>query len=59
VTTVAFVTYKASGIDRRVGPLPKEQAESMAKELSRQTLVQDVCLEEWVCLKVTSVGKPA
>jgi hypothetical protein len=59
--TVAFVTYKSGGVDRRVGPLLKEQAEPMSKDLAKQAHISDVYLEEWVFLRSTPVfgGGPA
>ena len=59
MTTVAFVTYKSGGVDRRVGPLPKEQAEPLAKEWARNVNVTEVRLEEWACLRVTAIGGSA
>lgn len=35
MTTVAFVSYKVNGIDRRVGPMTMEHAEPLAKHLTR------------------------
>jgi hypothetical protein len=59
MTTVSFVTYKSGGLDRRVGPLPQEQALTMAKELTRSALVSEVRLEEWTCTRVIPMGSPA
>jgi hypothetical protein len=53
--TVAFVTYKFADNIRRVGPMPMEAADSMAKEVCRKPMVTEVLVEEWVCLKTRKV----
>lgn len=52
VTTVAFVAYLFQGQVRRVGPLPLEAAESLAKEVSRRPGCTKVSLEKWGCISV-------
>lgn len=59
MTTVAFYTYKFAGGDRRIGPMPLEQAETAAKEVARKPMVTDVVLEEWVCLRTRKIENPA
>ena len=59
MTTVAFVTYKSGGIDRRIGPLELEAAGCLAKELGRKPTVSQVRLEEWALLTVKSFGPEA
>jgi hypothetical protein len=59
VTTVAFVTYRFAELDRRVGPMSLESADSMAKEVSRKPMVSAVAVEEWVCLRTRKIENPA
>lgn len=59
MTTVAFVTYKSGGIDRRIGPLELEAAGGLAKELGRKPTISQVRLEEWALLTVKSFGPEA
>ena len=55
MTTVAFVTYKFQGAERRIGPLSAEMAQTLAKDTARRSGTTDVTLEEWTCSKVTTV----
>lgn len=59
MTTVAYVTYRFGGLDRRVGPLDMEKAQTMAKEVSRKPMVSSVAIEEWALLRTTKVESPA
>lgn len=55
MTTVAFVTYKYNGQDRRIGPLGGEPAESMAREIARRPGSTEVKVETWICGSVKDV----
>lgn len=58
MTTVAFITYKFHGADRRLGPMALERAEPFAKDLARRVNVTDVSIEEWEKKLVRKVGAP-
>lgn len=56
MTTVAFISYRSSNLDRRIGPVSLESASTMARELARVAHVSEVKLEEWTCTRVTPVA---
>lgn len=58
MTTVAFVSYYFNNVSRRVGPLPQEDAETFAKEVSRKDGTRDVVVEEWGLIRSRKMEKP-
>ncbi len=50
MTTVTFVTYLFQGQVRRVGPMPEEAGEALAREVVRRDSVSGVRLEQWMCV---------